>query len=112
MSSLSRAAATAAAAAGVTQSTEPGTVVLEVQGMSCASCVAALEGALKQCNGVLEATVNLASNQVSLQTNIVYQVSLQTNIVYQVSLQTNIVYQVSLQTNIVYQVSRSFCARA
>lgn len=47
-----------------TQAVEPGSVVLEVGGMTCASCVASLEGALKAVPGVLEVTVNLMTAQV------------------------------------------------
>ncbi|MHB1865582.1 MAG: copper ion binding protein, partial [Candidatus Saccharimonadales bacterium] len=39
----------------------PASVVLEIEGMTCASCVARVERALGQVPGVLEATVNLAT---------------------------------------------------
>ncbi|HLF01348.1 MAG TPA: heavy metal translocating P-type ATPase [Anaerolineales bacterium] len=39
---------------------------LPVQGMSCASCVSHVEGALQELPGVLNVTVNLATNKASL----------------------------------------------
>ena len=36
---------------------------LQIEGLSCASCVASVEGALRGAPGVLEATVNLASER-------------------------------------------------
>src|SRR5579859_894269 len=41
-------------------------VELEVEGMSCASCVGRVERALRQAPGVLEASVNLASERASV----------------------------------------------
>jgi cation transport ATPase len=54
------------------QAAEPGSVILEVGGMSCASCVATLESAIKASPGVLEASVNLATNQVGSQSRDMY----------------------------------------
>jgi len=42
------------------------TVTLSVEGMTCASCVLRVEKTLKKVNGVQEANVNLATEQVSL----------------------------------------------
>jgi len=41
-------------------------ITLPVQGMTCASCVAHVEGALKSVEGVTEANVNLATEQASV----------------------------------------------
>lgn len=40
--------------------------MLQVQGLSCASCVAAVEAALSRVPGVLHAAVNLATCQVCM----------------------------------------------
>jgi Cu+-exporting ATPase len=42
-------------------------VTLNVQGMTCASCVAHVEGALKELDGVTKATVNLALNTAKVE---------------------------------------------
>jgi Cu+-exporting ATPase len=42
------------------------TVTLPVEGMTCASCVARVEKALKKVDGVMEANVNLATEKVTL----------------------------------------------
>jgi len=44
----------------------PSTVVLEVEGMTCASCVAHVERALKTVPGVTGATVNLATERAEV----------------------------------------------
>jgi heavy metal translocating P-type ATPase len=44
----------------------PQTLVLEVQGMTCASCVAHVERALKSVPGVMDATVNLATERAEV----------------------------------------------
>jgi P-type Cu+ transporter len=41
-------------------------ISLPVQGMSCASCVAHVERALKELPGVSDVVVNLATNKASL----------------------------------------------
>lgn len=41
-------------------------MTLHVQGMSCGHCKSAVEGALKELNGVNKATVDLASGEVSV----------------------------------------------
>jgi len=41
-------------------------VTIPVKGMTCASCVARVERALKKVPGVSEATVNLASERVAV----------------------------------------------
>lgn len=43
------------------------TVVLNISGMTCASCVSRVEQALAQCAGVLKATVNLATERATVQ---------------------------------------------
>jgi P-type Cu+ transporter len=43
------------------------TVVLNISGMTCASCVSRVEQALAQCAGVLRATVNLATECATVQ---------------------------------------------
>ncbi|GGK33514.1 ATPase [Deinococcus malanensis] len=43
-----------------------GTLELGVQGMTCANCVGRVERALKKVDGVLEATVNLATERASI----------------------------------------------
>ena len=43
-----------------------GTTELEVKGMTCASCVGRVEHALKQAEGVLDATVNLATGRATV----------------------------------------------
>src|SRR5690242_6711547 len=43
--------------------TAPAGLQLAVQGMTCASCVARVEKALKKVPGVLDASVNLATEQ-------------------------------------------------
>jgi Cu+-exporting ATPase len=45
---------------------EPRTVVLPVQGMTCASCVSHVQHALEGVEGVAEATVNLATEQATV----------------------------------------------
>src|SRR5512134_2090636 len=40
---------------------------LDIEGMTCASCVAHVEKALRQVPGVIDATVNLASEQASVE---------------------------------------------
>ncbi len=45
------------------------TLTLPVEGMTCASCVARVEKALKKANGVNEANVNFASEKVTLSFN-------------------------------------------
>ena len=42
-------------------------IVLPVEGMTCAACVAHVEGALKEVDGVMDATVNLATEQASVE---------------------------------------------
>jgi copper chaperone len=42
------------------------TTTLEVKGMSCSHCVNAIEGALKELNGVESFNVDLSGNQVTL----------------------------------------------
>lgn len=44
-------------------------VELSIEGMTCASCVARVEKALKKVDGVQEATVNLATEQAWVQTD-------------------------------------------
>ena len=44
----------------------PTTVVLPVEGMTCASCVLRVEKALKQVDGVSESNVNFASEKVKV----------------------------------------------
>src|SRR4051812_47004562 len=44
----------------------PGVIDLEVQGMTCASCVARVEKALRKVPGVTEASVNLATERASV----------------------------------------------
>src|SRR3989304_738663 len=54
---------------GVKSGTEPQAskrVELPVQGMSCASCVATVEGGLRRTPGVREAAVNLAAERASV----------------------------------------------
>lgn len=41
-------------------------VTLNVQGMSCNHCVISIEGALQKLDGVSQAKVSLADNQVSV----------------------------------------------
>jgi len=41
-------------------------VTLEIEGMSCASCVGRLEKALKQGGGVVDASVNLATESAQI----------------------------------------------
>ncbi len=43
------------------------TITLNVQGMTCAACVVHVEAALKGVNGVLEASVNLATDQARVE---------------------------------------------
>lgn len=38
----------------------------DIRGMSCASCVARVEKALRQLTGVIDVSVNLATEEVSL----------------------------------------------
>ncbi len=45
------------------------TIVIKVGGLHCASCVAKLEGALKNKEGILEANVNLATNKAFITFN-------------------------------------------
>src|SRR5512142_424253 len=45
----------------------PGVIDLEVEGMTCASCVARVEKALKKVPGVEEASVNLATETATIQ---------------------------------------------
>jgi Cu+-exporting ATPase len=49
-----------------TIATEPAALQLAVRGMTCASCVARVEKALKKVPGVLDASVNLALEQASV----------------------------------------------
>ncbi len=46
------------------QANEVGTVTLDVEGMTCASCVSTVERALSGVAGVMEAHVNLVTGQV------------------------------------------------
>src|ERR687891_91774 len=46
--------------------TGPERVDLEIQGMHCASCVARIEGALSEVDGVEKASVNLATGRASV----------------------------------------------
>ena len=45
----------------------PKSIELQIGGMTCASCVARVEKALRKIPGVTEATVNLATERVSVQ---------------------------------------------
>ncbi len=45
------------------------TTTIKVIGMSCASCVAKIEGALKKSKGIVEATVNFATNKATVRYN-------------------------------------------
>ena len=45
----------------------PKKIVLPVEGMTCASCVSHVEGALKEVSGVLSASVNLATEQATVE---------------------------------------------
>ncbi|MDA0987873.1 MAG: heavy metal translocating P-type ATPase [Chloroflexi bacterium] len=45
----------------------PKKIVLPVEGMTCASCVSHVEGALKEVSGVLSANVNLATEQATVE---------------------------------------------
>jgi Cu+-exporting ATPase len=49
-----------------TTATEPAALQLSVRGMTCASCVARVEKALKKVPGVQDASVNLATEQASV----------------------------------------------
>src|SRR3990172_3015425 len=49
--------------------TIPKSLSLPVQGMTCASCVSHVEGALKELHGVSDVVVNLATNKASLTYN-------------------------------------------
>src|SRR5690625_786597 len=60
------AAAVARAIEGAGYGVPEGTVELGVAGMTCASCVAHVESALKSVPGVKTATVNLATERVSV----------------------------------------------
>jgi Cu+-exporting ATPase len=55
----------AVAQAGYTPAVEK--VTIPVSGISCASCVAAIEGALQQTPGVISATVNFATNAATVE---------------------------------------------
>src|SRR3972149_7721722 len=44
----------------------PKSLSLPVQGMTCASCVSHVEGALKELHGVANVAVNVATNKASL----------------------------------------------
>ena len=56
---------------GINLATE---TALEIQGMSCASCVARVEKALRKAPGVLSATVNLATEKAAIQADPTVQV--------------------------------------
>ena len=45
---------------------EPCTLTLPITGMTCASCVSRVERALRQVPGVLDASVNLATNKAQV----------------------------------------------
>ncbi|MFH1559980.1 MAG: heavy metal translocating P-type ATPase [Chloroflexota bacterium] len=45
----------------------PRKIILPVEGMTCASCVSHVEGALKEVDGVLSANVNLATEQATVE---------------------------------------------
>ena len=62
------AAAVAAAVAGAGYEARPETVELAIEGMTCASCAGRVERALARVPGVVSATVNLASEQASVET--------------------------------------------
>ncbi|HEY3316660.1 MAG TPA: heavy metal translocating P-type ATPase [Bacillota bacterium] len=67
----SRPSAGAGAGAGPGGAAQAGTrkVVLPIQGMTCASCVARVERALTGTNGVAAAAVNLATNRATIEYN-------------------------------------------
>ena len=46
---------------------QPGSIELQVAGMTCASCVMRVEKALKAVPGVTDASVNLATETASVQ---------------------------------------------
>ncbi len=50
-----------------TATAQTGTIQLAIEGMSCASCVASIEGALGDVPGVVDARVNFASEQATVE---------------------------------------------
>jgi Cu+-exporting ATPase len=52
-----------------TNAADQTTLILPIEGMSCASCVAKIEQGLSQLPGVIEATVNLATEKAKVQYN-------------------------------------------
>ncbi|MFH1140649.1 MAG: copper ion binding protein, partial [Chloroflexota bacterium] len=54
----------------MTTQVETKQVILRVDGMTCASCVAHVEGALKEVDGVADARVNLATEKATVEYNI------------------------------------------
>ena len=75
----------------------------DIRGMSCASCVARVEKALRQLTGVIDVSVNLATEEVSLKTTPEVQVAELAAAV------RNAGYEVATQT-IEFQIDCMSCA--